>query len=506
MSSRNFAVVTALSLAIVAVVAWLLLRPGDDTERDVSSGVVDDSDPQSHQSLEALEENVATKHAGGETISGTVLDPRGRALPGVEVVCSRLSGRSRATVAGSSSRAVTDDNGRFSLSGLRAAEYVVETVERTGYVAARHNVTAPSEELVLVLYEAFDVVASGIVTDDQGRRLSDVVVSTTDGTSTRTDTDGGYRLEIRVRKTPGSQLVLSAKKTGYADRLKTVSAGSISNGITLDIPFRLDEVKVGTLAGELVDSEGDGVAGESIHLESRLRSARYQTVSTSDGSFLIENVRTGDDYTARVHPTSNYVDLVVDGIRIAEGSNRVVLELETIETGNLNITLAAADGAPLPDFAVLIRSQSARANTLTATSDADGRFRATDVPVGEVFLETRTLPKVTVRGLKLEPSQELSAKVSIGVGDRTVRGRVTHPDGTPAGGARVVVAWSWRTEWLHSSLFQEALTREDGSFAVAGFGPGSCSITVSGVAIETARANFEIPTEGDPAPLAIEVR
>jgi hypothetical protein len=73
-------------------------------------------------------------------------------------------------------------------------------------------------------------------------------------------------------------------------------------------------------------------------------------------------------------------------------------------------------------------------------------------------------------------------------------------------GARVVVGWTRRVKPVHSTLYSETLTDGTGSFSVTGFGPGACSVSVTATGIEPLRKLLEVPAEGDPEPLALEMR
>ncbi len=443
-------------------------------------------------------------------ITGRVLDGAGRPVNEAEINWSMLGllpNEPELATSGALERVVTGADGAFAITNLDAVEYRIRATRGEYEASLPRQVLAPASDLALVLHRESRFIVSGTVADESGSPIPGVGITGTGGERTTTDESGRYELDVLYTTAPGFQIAITAKKAGYGDRYKSVAPGDRPTGSRLDVSFELTKVSdLGVLRGILAGADGTVVPGESLHLASESRQTRYQAVANADGSFRFDEVRIADDYVLTVYPAHTYADRAIEDLSVSLGMHRVDVTLEPIAIGNLNVTLVDGAAQPIPDFALFIRSARARANSAAVTSGTDGRFRAEGVPAGELTLETRTTPKVTVRGLRLEPGRELSATVPIGVGDRRVTGRVKLPNDSPVGGARIVVSWSQRTEWIQSTLYAQTITDAAGRFTVSGFGPGACTVTASGVALRPARATIEIPPDGDPAPVELEVR
>ncbi len=449
--------------------------------------------------------------SGDASLSGRVLDAKGAALPGMTVLWHPLSPAPAETVhlVRQETQAIisTDSEGSFSITGVTAGEYSVETGAREGFGTTRKHVAAPADDVLLVVHAEFATMITGVVTERDGDVVPAATVRSATGEVATTDEDGRYELAVRITETPGSSVVVSAAKPGFSERYKTVTMRDARATNPLEMSFQLSRLRnLGALEGQLVGSHGSAAAGEAVYLQSA--SVRQLHTATADriGRFRFDAVPAGDDYRLWVYPISGYSDVTVEPVEISSGVNELEVTLAPLLTGTLNATLMDAAGDPLPNFTVRVRSKQARAAVVSVTSDAEGRFRALDVPVGDLTVETMSMPKVTVRGLRLEVGQELSSEIPIGVGPRSLTGQVVLAGGSHIAGARVVVTWSHRTQHLHSSLFQDLVTDATGRFRASGLGAGRCAVSVSAVGVQSARRTVEIAPDHDPESLRIEMR
>jgi hypothetical protein len=442
-------------------------------------------------------------------VSGRVMDAKGNPVEGVTAQCVALRPALDQLLlerVDSPPRARSDAQGRFEIAGLALGEYLIQTEPLAGYAQARQNITAPTEGLVLVLNEERTVIIKGLVRDQDGQVLSGVDVSAAAGGSTRTDEEGRYRLSLQINRAPGSSLALTARRPGYRERHKTMAVPLDMSAEEVEISFRLEASRdAGSLLGSLTDQHGNPVPGESIYLQSVTQGARLHVSAGADGKFQFDDLRFADDYVLSVYPAADYWDKSIEAIEILGPVHRLEVALEPVEEATLNAALVDPLGKAIPQFTVWVKNLKKQAGPRMVTSDNFGRFHA-QVPAGELLIETRGLPKLTVRGLRVDPGEEITATIPIGLGERKVRGQVRLPDGAAVAGARVVVTWSQRGNGFQSSLFHEVLSDRAGNFELAGFGPGDCAISVSAVGVNSARQRFQISRDVDPEPLQIELR
>lgn len=433
------------------------------------------------------------------SISGRVLDPKGAALPGRLIRWSPVAGDAyelpmlpRDVV-----REVTSDpEGGFVITGLAGGEYSLEIPAEGGFGSARRLAAAPSSGIVLALTRAQEVELSGHVVDSEGRDLEGVSVTTSSGGQVKTDRRGRYGVRVQVSRAPGVTLAVSATKAGYSGQHKTsaVPEDLGEDGIGMDFVLH-KALDVTDFKGVVLGSNGEPVGGEAVLLSSLSRGVQLQTVTSEAGEFVFPGARHAKDYVVRVFPVRAYKDLAVERVEIGPEAGPLQVNLEPMGAANLNGTIVNAAGEPLPGFSLWIKSLDQMAGAVRATSDEEGRFRV-EVPVGELLVETRAIPKATIRGLRIEAGQEFGAVFPIGSGDREVTGYVVLPNGSPVAGAKVVVTWRGGADGLVSTLFHESLSDPDGRFAVPGFGPGRGTVTATAVGVDSARGAFLIPEGG----------
>ena len=406
---------------------------------------------------------------------------------------------------------VTDDQGRFVVWGQAAGEYTLETVSPDGYRSVRKNVIAPLEGVDIVLARERRIVVFGSVTDVENHPVPGVAVSAVNASgSTVTGDRGAYSMEVKQSGGSNSAIILSARKRTYTTVIATVRLDEAlegprgAEGIELSFEIELIENSA-TLLGRLLDPDGKPVAGERVHLRSASRNSDYSAATDSRGNFAVTDVVAGKDYRLRIHPTANYRDRIVYPLEVMAGENEVDIWLEPLEFGTLDAVLLDADGAPLPRFTVRLRPTQSVAKSIIVTTDQQGRFRATGLPSGQLVIETRALPRVTVSGLEVVAGDVRTVEIPIGVGDRTVRGVVRASDGTALPGARIFVFWHASRGTLRSRLYRETVSGERGEWAVMGFGPGSCSAKAKAPGYRSETVDFEIPVTAEMSELIIDL-
>ncbi len=262
---------------------------------------------------------------------------------------------------------------------------------------------------------------TGKVTNTAGAPISGASISS-DGNGAITGSDGAYTLQL-----PGGTATLTAALAGYenASESVTVAAGQSTQAATLQIQPN----NPGNVTGSVVDGNGAALSGATVS------AAGLSTASAADGSYALNNLPAGE--------------------------TTIQASLTGFQPGSTSVTVMASATTPAPAI-MLISSSGAIAGSVksstgaaiagasvgfgggTTTTDANGNYTLTGVPVGTVQLVASAsgfqsvTQSVTVAGGKTSTANfALTAVASNG----TVTGKITNASsGAIVAGA--TVSWS----------------------------------------------------------------
>jgi len=204
---------------------------------------------------------------------------------------------------------------------------------------------------------------TGKVTNTAGAPVSGASVSS-GGNGAVTGADGGYTLQL-----PGGTATLTAALAGYqsASESVTVTAGQSVQAATLQI----QPVNPGNVTGSVVDSNGAALSGATV------TAAGLTTSTAADGSYALNN--------------------------LPAGQTTIQASLTGFQSGSTTVTVVAATTTAAPAITLVSGSGSITGNVKstsgtaiagasvgfgggTATTDANGNYTLTGVPVGTVQL------------------------------------------------------------------------------------------------------------------------
>ena len=262
---------------------------------------------------------------------------------------------------------------------------------------------------------------TGKVTNTAGAPISGASVSS-GGNGAITGSDGGYTLQV-----PGGTSTLTAALAGYqsASESVTVTAGQSTQAATLQI----QPLNPGNVTGSVVNGSGQGLSGATV------AAAGLTTSTAADGSYALNNLPAGQ----------TTINASLTGFQ--SGSTTVTVVAATT-TAAPAITLVSGSGSITGSVRTTAGAAIAGASVGygggTATTDANGNYTLTGVPVGTVQLVASAsgfqsvTQSVTVSG---GATSTANFTLAAGAATGTVTGKITNASsGAIVTGA--TVSWS----------------------------------------------------------------
>ncbi len=360
-------------------------------------------------------------------VTGTVVTPDEKPVPGITVLVRLVQGDENAGETKAQGRVVTDANGAFrcGLATPKEAITVVARAEHPEYecFAKSASVTgegSPPPPFVLKV-EPFDASIVGTVKSLEGKTVSGATIGW--GREVKADELGAFRFPVVSRS---REVWLGCRAPGYAPKQVQIQAPAPGATARCDFALSPEGVVTGTV------KRRDGTPVERARVGTWTVGRKEDAVTSVDGIFRLG----GFD------PEQKYNQIVVD----APGCFRVVARVEfqgrdatvdVIVDSGVEISGMTVDknGAPVGG-ALVAAGEKHSMERVEITSDAGGHFRFPAVKPGRValrarrrgFCETEKVLDVPIeRGAVADLRFELLPSHSVG-------GRVVDKNGTPVAG------------------------------------------------------------------------
>lgn len=400
-------------------------------------------------------------------IAGTVLDGSGVPLPGI-----RIEGRALAPGLTDPGTASTNDLGMFAFSSLQPGEYALSVPESDDYHGAGVQVRAGSATVEIYLQGKGEVAVHGLVHDEVDEPLDGVLVRLLGAGETRSAVDGSYRIAGPWRKAAQAP-VIEFRHPDYLVKRQTLAspkAGSGTVEVRLDVRLQPRESSA-ILAGRLTGPAGESVANARVWLSSSSPPVHRQAVTDVAGEYLMEQLEPGGHFLLGVSPPEGYANWVSEPMAVVAGSNRRDIELDRDDRGSLFGAVIDPEGRPLPNFALWARSITPAGQTSMAiVTDASGQFWLPEVSAGIMQLETRSLPRLEARGIKVEAGRDNQVVVPLDWGEYWLFGEVVDEQGQPVAGATLSLQWGEQFPDLYSTSVRQVRSDLDGQFTFSNLG------------------------------------
>lgn len=424
---------------------------------------------------------------------GRVLDPRGRPVPGADVLIVSQSPTPKGLPRMEEPIEITTDaEGRFRVE-LLALGKIGLAVRARGFVPAAVDGLELSAgkgiaDLGMISLEAAARLA-GRVVDPSERPVAEAEVRIEGRPGSAepqavTGPAGQFFLEgLRA----GEILSLRVSRPGYA----TVNLDPIT--VPAEEPVTVVLRPAARVSGTVVGEDGGPVSGASLLLTDGSRVVGAAT-SGAGGRFAVEGVEPGTLALTALAP--GFLPSVQSDLDVPHGGELTDLEVILERGAVLEGTVTAPSGEPAPGARITITENGtpgsfAGLGLSQAATDEDGRYRLEGVAEGErsVQVEWNGLPSAA-RSVEVQAgTNRLDVRLE---GGAEVSGRVVTSSGEPVEGAELRLAPLQET----GAALPSATSASDGSFRFAAVSPGRYRL--QGARPGYAGPSRDVEVAGDP--------
>jgi len=301
-----------------------------------------------------------------------------------------------ATITADTQTAITDVQGKFTLSDMRAGSRSIQAskpVFRAG-TATVEVVAAESVNVTLKLDPITTGTVIGLALNAANQKpLADVKVTL--GTlSVMTNTKGQFKLaDVRA----GDVLLMGSKEVfkPVTQSVKVLAAKNV------DVTLKFEPITVGTLMGQVINAINQKpLAGATITAGTK------SIITDAQGKFILSDMSVGPLSVQASKPV--FKPSTAEVTVIAAEKVTVMLKLEPITTGVITgLALNAADKTPLANVKITL-------GTRTAMTDTQGRFELKDINVGDVMMQaSKTAFKPASQGVKVVAAKNVNVTLRL---------------------------------------------------------------------------------------------
>lgn len=397
----------------------------------------------------------------------------------------------------------TDGSGRFRMAvppevgnqSFRGAAWAAGYVP--GYSAPVSVETLPRNGVAMPILLSRGGTIVGRVVDKAGEPVEGAVVTVATGFATtagvfqrygiaypRTTTDGEGRFTLSAVEPGPTTLDISAETYVALRHPVTVVAGRQDIGdVTLE---STDEPKAGRVMGMVMDEQGRPLAGHGIYLDGVRKQKHYETTTTSQGTFSLDNVE-DDQYILFTAGSMLRGDLFVTMDQtfpfVKPGEPSIYLLYDYGQS--IRLRVVDNGGNPVRNFTVgvIVRWQGATGYGGRPEAYGASWQRAFQTSDGRAVLDNLLAGRVEQLTIKAEGVSKSLTGLALGVGESLDLGDVrldlgadvdgvvvSAVNGAAVAGARVQAVAPQGAPLSHplASLPPEAVTDSGGAFLLRG--------------------------------------
>jgi len=438
-----------------------------------------------------------TDLVGDLLIAGKVINQSGLGVSGMTVRLQRvgsLTGGGKATSTGA--------EGKFRFENLAAGDFTLATDASQQYSKASAVVKAGVSSAELKVSGRTRITISGEITGTDGEPVAGARISNPDGGGIISNTSGHYRLSLVVE--PNRSYGLKINATGYREETRHVHASSVDANSNVKVNVRLVSAGGVTASGTIISATGQPVAGATVWLTSPGLNVRGQAMSDAKGEFSVAGLKPAGDYRLIIN-ASGYSRYQQNNLDLDTQSLPLAIEMNVLPAGNITGLITDEDRNPVANFTMLVVSVDSFGQSLAVSSDDNGYFQADGIPSGEIRFQTRSVPSMSVTGLKLPEGQRVEADLVVDWGAYSVNGFVADKSGRRIPKAKLILRWNDSNNGLVSDSTRLSETDLDGNFSFSELGPGQHELVIeSDGRFQQKSELFEVRTQTEPLQVVVK--
>lgn len=256
---------------------------------------------------------------------------------------------------------------------------------------------------------------------------------------------------------------------------KEIKLAHIDDTVARSLPQVQDKLVVW---GTIETNFGEVAEGETIELYSGSLKERYVAISDEQGGFVFSDVRPASDYRLDVSPRGIFKHYQRRNLEISTTETILRIVLEPLRVGLLRGQIVNAQGQPVPNLDISLRSLSKDRGIVNARSDAVGLFEIEGFPEGPIEVFSRDV-LLRIEGLRFGVDANEVLTLVVDHGRHQLSGRVYDRHGQPLVGAAVLLNWThWQGE-ARSVVERRTITDSLGAFTMDDLGEGQHDLLLS---------------------------
>ncbi len=256
-----------------------------------------------------------------------------------------------------------------------------------------------------------------------------------------------------------------------------------------------------SVSGWVSDSFGAGIGNIAVQIESHGFDGEgmtaFTTRSNQRGEFGFVRLVPGRLYRLEIEPQRNYAAFSIESFSAEDAAALEHIVLEQIDLVGADGMIVDTSGAPVADFELSIRSQSAQFPDRVIRSDASGYFRLDNFPAGELRIATNASDYYRIKGLELRPDEYRNLTLIIDKGNYYLSGQVSDANGAPVAQAQVTLKSAFATADYHSYSYRSTATDDNGRFEFDGLGGKQLTLGVYARGFDTHIQRYDFVSFAD---------
>jgi hypothetical protein len=247
--------------------------------------------------------------------------------------------------------------------------------------------------------------------------------------------------------------------------------------------------------GTVYSDSGEPLAGRTVELRPRSGQRTDRTTTDREGRYTFPIVESPADYRLIVFGGADHKDYQ-QPVNLTADTDELDVVVEAYEFGEVTGRLVNLNGAPVPDFDLVLRNTASRKPNALVSTDKHGNFEIPAAPAGDLVVASQSTPSFMVQGLYLKPGDKLHLPLVLDWGEHEIRGIVVDANDNPVPASRIILQWSHRVDGITTKATRRTATDTQGQFAFTNLGPGPHSLRIDAPGFSTVDIDHDLSRQG----------